>query len=338
MLSWEIIKEFCFKNLDQPKEHRSHKINARCPFCGDSKKSKIKKRLWVTFKDEEDICIFHCFNCNESGSFYKIYAFIENINEKEAREKFESTQVAIDHIKNTLLQRSPIIIKSEEKEIKNFNWIRDYCFKSDEEGYAVNIALKRLKEFRTERLIPDWVDLFIAFRDPYTGRIIIPIYNENKNIIYFQARSLAKNPTNKYLNPVADKILKQDLSKHKDPLIVTEGLIDSFMLPGHGVPSLGAFISDEFLEYLFQHSSDIIIALDNDSAGYKSLNRILNESKYAYKLKWFLMPKEYSCINDLNKLKMLNNNINIIEFVIKNSVSTTTVKILLKLDTWRNPL
>lgn len=336
MLTYDIVKEFCLNNLDIPKEHRNHKINARCPFCGGSTRSKIRKSLWVTYKDDEDVCIFHCFRCNEGGGFYKLYAFIEKISEKEARERFESTEAALEYVKNNLLKKTTIIIKNEEKEPKTFNWIKDYCFRSNEEGYAVNMALKRLSEFRKERLIPDWVDLFIAFKEPYTGRIIIPVYNENKDIIYFQARSLAKNPARKYLNPESDKTLKQDLSKHKEPLIVTEGLIDSFMLPNHGVPSLGSFISDEFLEYLFEKFKNVIIALDNDPAGYKNLNNIINESKYAYKLKYFLMPKGIE-VKDLNELKTKNKDINIINFVIDNSFSKTALQVKLKLDNWRAP-
>jgi hypothetical protein len=335
MLNWEIVKEFCFKNLELPKEHRSHKINARCPFCGDSKKSKTKKRLWVTFKDDEDICIFHCFNCNASGNFYKLYAFIKKIDEKDARERFESTDVALQHIRNNLLNKTSITLENSSTESKLFNWIKDYCFVENENGYAATIALRRLKEFRRERLIPDWVKLFIAFKEPYTGRVIIPIYDEAHNIIYFQARSLAKNPQRKYINPTADKILKQDLSKCKEPLIVTEGLIDSFMLPEHGVPCLGSSISGEFLEYLFKSFSNIIIAFDNDAAGYKGLYKILEENKYAFQMQYFLMPKEHKDINDLNELKMKHKDINIITFVVDNSFSETKTRICLKLDTWR---
>jgi hypothetical protein len=336
MLNWEIVKEFCFKKLELPKEHRSHKINSRCPFCGDSKKSKTKKRFWIKFKDDENICIFHCFNCEVRGNFYKLYAFIEKIGEKDAREKFESTHIALQYVKNNLLNKTLITLENPDTEIKLFNWIKEYCFSKGENGYTATVALRRLEDFRKKRLIPDWVELFIAFKEPYTGRVIIPIYNENGDIIYFQARSLAKNPAIKYLNPEADKILKPDLSEHKEPLIVTEGLINSFMLPRHGTPCLGSSISDEFLKYLFSKFNDIIIASDNDKAGYKGLKKILNESIYASKLKYFLMPKEYKDINDLNELKMKKkNDINIIKFVIDNSFSETKVRICLKFDTWR---
>ena len=336
MLTWDQIKSVCLNNLDQPIIYHQHKINARCPFCGDSKKSLKKKRLWVTFREDEGVCIFHCFNCEESGTFYKLYAFIKGVTEKEAIDHFESVDAAISRVKDSLISNKSLITL-EQNESRNFNWIRDYCVDVDDTGYYATAALKRLEEFRKDRLIPEWVDLFIAYKEPYAGRVIIPVYNEAGDIIYFQGRSLAKNPTIKYRNPVADKILKQDLSKHKTPLIITEGLINAFMLPEHGVASLGSFISDDFLEYLYEKFQDVIIALDNDKAGYKSLLRLLTESKYGHRLRYFLMPKEYKDINDLNELKMKHKNINIIDFVISNSGSYLSTCIILKMDKWRSP-
>ena len=49
--------------------------NFRCPFCGDSKVSKIKKRGWLVKKNNK--WFYYCFNCNVSYTFNKFLEVLD---------------------------------------------------------------------------------------------------------------------------------------------------------------------------------------------------------------------------------------------------------------------
>ena len=87
-------------------------------------------------------------------------------------------------------------------------------------------------------------------------------------------------------------------------IIVTEGILDAMTIEDHqGTTCLGASISDAWLTELYKYTrAGIIIALDNDETGIMQLKKLLKESKFASKLKYFIMPDK--SIKDLNEFKM----------------------------------
>lgn len=328
MLTWEHVKEWCFENLELAKEVNDE-INARCPFCGDSKKSKTKKRLWVKYEDGQGF--FHCFNCSESGNFYRLYAQIACVSIEEARSKFES----LGSVRQRLTKQ-PVAKIKENKEFKYFD-ILDDCFRENEEGYVASNAKRMLAAFRRERMIPNWVKLYYSFRGKYQNRIIIPIFNADGKVTYFQARRLpASSAGPKYKNPSAEKNIEFDLRDFKNPIILVEGLIDSFMLPGHGIPMLTASASDDLVNGLIS-KYDLVMAFDNDRAGYKGLIKFMEKNEHASFIRYFLMPEQYKNIGDLNELRVKFKDINIIKFVLENSYSYLKTQVFLKTDKWRTP-
>ena len=58
-------------------------ILTRCPFCGDSKKSAIKKRGWLY----EDMS-FYCFNCGTGMSGIKFLEAISGANYEDLKKEF----------------------------------------------------------------------------------------------------------------------------------------------------------------------------------------------------------------------------------------------------------
>jgi hypothetical protein len=170
-----------------------------------------------------------------------------------------------------------------------------------------NMYLKKLEQFYNSRKIPYEYKIYIAYKGKYKNRIIIPIFDEDNNIIYFQARRIpGSGITPKYDNPVAPKELCI-LNKHKFDkekyIIVHEGLIDAFMVGKQGTSCLGKEISEELLQELFKLTNKgVIVALDNDTEAYKSLARFMRKNPMARKVKYFLYPKKFEGYDDINSI------------------------------------
>jgi hypothetical protein len=168
----------------------------------------------------------------------------------------------------------------------------------------------------------------------YKNRFIIPVY-ENGELIYFQGRSMDGNVEPKYLNPVVfkeDIILNKDCFDEDQFIIITEGLIDAFMVENdQGTTCLGASISDDFLEKILSFSRKIIISLDNpmiDKSSCTNYMKIINHSKYSKLLRYFFMPNEN--LKDLNDLRLHNKKLNIYEYIVDNSVGHFKASITIK--------
>jgi hypothetical protein len=329
MLTWDKAKEWCLEHLKSAEVTGDDKIHARCPICGDSKKSLSKKRLWVN--EYGDGFAFYCYNCNESGSFYKLFSIVMGVSKDEARSKFESLDSA-----RTRLTKKPSTPKIKEPEDPEyFDDILKDCVEENEEGVMAAQATKMLRAFRGVRKIPDWVKLYFAYKGDYRNRIIIPIFNSEGRITYFQARLLPVSSIGpKYKNPKAKKNIQFDLIGFRSPIILVEGLIDSFMLPKHGIPMLTAVVPEGLINRLSDY--DIIIAFDNDKKGYEALRKFLEKDEHAAFVKYFLMPREFKELKDLNDIRIKFLDINIIEFVLQNSYSELKTKYFWSVDKWRN--
>ena len=75
MPTLEEVNQFMFENFEKVGVSKggTH-FHARCALCGDSKKSKSKKRFHLQFHSE-DCIVYNCFNCEQNGNFYKLYSF-----------------------------------------------------------------------------------------------------------------------------------------------------------------------------------------------------------------------------------------------------------------------
>ena len=191
-----------------------------------------------------------------------------------------------------------------------------------------------MKRFYINRQIPLRRNILVCHSGKYKNRFIIPVY-ENGIMVYFQGRSMNDYIEPKYLNPVVQKesiILNKEYFDPEKYIIITEGLIDAFMVENNqGTTCLGASISDDFLEKILCFSRKIIIALDNpsyDKSGCENYIKIIEESKYAKTLKYFFMPREN--IKDLNELKVSNKQLNIYDYIVNNSLKHFKASITIK--------
>lgn len=327
----EFITRFMLENFEQTtiSSDGTHFL-ARCVLCGDSKKNRYKKRFNLNYNN--GIPGWHCWNCGEHGNFITIYSIVKGLSYDEAkRELYSYNKKRVIKVMNTYKHRP----NNREKVISsdnNFNFIRDKCYTNPfdiptDVGLLHKRYLQSLRDFYESRKISRKYKIYICYSGRYKNRIILPIFNENKNIIYFQARRIPNTGiTPKYDNPKAPKflcILNKDRFDPNKNIIITEGLIDAFMIGDQGTSCLGKEISEKLIERLLKLTNKkIIVALDNDREAYKSLAKFFDKNKYAKKVKYFIYPQYFGDHTDINSYVMdQENDIDIYDLITENTVS-----------------
>ena len=319
MIDLQVVTEFVYAHFEQVKitKHGTHFL-ARCPICGDSKKNKLKRRFNLDFHN--GVPGWNCFNCDEYGNFYDIYSRLKGISYDEAVDQLKNWKWDKDRVKSRLTATK----KEEEKvEFTHYNWIKEDCIEPPER------YIKALKNFYDDRRIPKEHKLYISYKGRYANRIIIPIFDKDDNIVYFQARRIPKTGIiPKYDNPSSPKeiiIMNSHLFDPDKYIIVPEGIIDAYMIGNQGTTCLGKFISEEFLEKLLTMTSKgVIVALDNDTEGEKALFKFMNTNKFSRKVTFFSHPSEFSEYDDINSIVRGKSVQNVYELITRNSVNYST--------------
>lgn len=126
--------------------------------------------------------------------------------------------------------------------------------------------------------------------DRFRNRIIIPIQDENGDIVAFGARAVEEGQNPKYLNSSDSLIYNKsrllyglyfakDAVKQSDSIIIMEGYFDVISAQSHGVEncvaSCGTSLTSEHIKLISRYSKSrkIYLAFDNDSAGIKATQR-----------------------------------------------------------------
>lgn len=339
MANLEYVTDYVLQNIPKTKitKNGTH-FNGRCILCGDSKKSQSKKRFNLDWNNGRPM--FHCFNCGESGSFLDLYSRLEGISKGHAYKilyEHDVSQFDSESIRKKYAEEQMEEIKTETFVFQDI--LSDCLAPGDKAvGYVSQKFQNYLLSFIKLRKIPENIKIFVAYKGKYKGRIIIPIYDEKNNLIYFQGRAVNDSIKPKYLNPDLDKttvIFNISRFERDKYIIITEGLLDAFMVQPQGTTSLGSSITEEFIkELLTKSDKGAILAYDNDKPGQDSMLKFMKDNKYSNMVKYFLFPNKYSTDEDLNAL--VTNNVNILEndlydMVVKNSHSRVATEAILRL-------
>lgn len=135
--------------------------------------------------------------------------------------------------------------------------------------------------------------------DRFRNRIMIPIHDENGDIVAFGARAVEEGQNPKYLNSSDSLIYNKskllyglffakDSIKQSDSIIVMEGYFDVISAQAHGiencVASCGTSLTSEHIKLIsrYSRSRKIYLAFDSDSAGIKATTRGADVIKEAF--------------------------------------------------------
>jgi len=252
--------------LQKFKRVKDNLYNFRCPICGDSQKNKNKTRGYIyQVKNNTN---FKCHNCGASMSFNNLLKVIDvNLHKQYTLEKFKEGHTG----KNFVVEapkfefKKPIFKKTIDLPKASTNsFANDYLIKRKIDPDKFYYADKFMEWTNTQKKTFDTIK-----KDE--SRIVIPMYNESKNLIGFQGRALGKSFT-KYITVMLDeeapKVYGLETIDKKSPIYVVEGPFDSTFITN----SVALCGSDGDLGYL--KGSNIIFVYDNEPRNREIVRRV----------------------------------------------------------------
>ncbi len=265
--------------LQQFKKKGDNLWNFRCPYCGDSKKSRTKARGFV-FRKKNDL-FFKCHNCGVGASLgnlvktidsktYKDYIFerykkgVETHSSPQPEFHFNAPVFRKKGILKTLKSISELSTDHPARKIIEKRFIPS---KSLSDLYLC----ESFYQF-TNTLIPNKFPSL----DGDHPRLLIPFRDEQGEVFAYQGRAFG-NEQPKYitikLDDDKDKIFGLDRVDKSKPIYVVEGPLDSLFLD-NCVAVAGADFSNM--------KGDLIIIYDNEPRNKeinKQIEKTINQGK-----------------------------------------------------------
>jgi transcription elongation factor Elf1 len=307
-------------------------LNFRCPFCGDSRKNKSKRRGHLS----KSKGIFHCFNCGHSCSGFELIAKLKSVDERDVKKEFfkyskdeygTSLKESINSInsysgENDAIEE-PIKLYSDIDILPSWTEITKDCI-----------------EYLNKRHIfeaPGWNKRDILYYDRESDRLVFP-WRKNGRIEYYQLRALRCYQNPKYLFPkgLKKKIYGLDKVTEDIPFVCfCEGILDAIWVR-NCVAVGGIFPTVQQLNEINKtaYFDNIIWFSDNFWQDESSKKEILKRCKDYPRMRVFNWPKncKYKDINewicaDKNFHKFWNE-----DFIMKNSVTLAQAKLIISFN------
>lgn len=286
-------------------KRRNNGYNFRCPFCGDSHKSKTKSRGWIYQENGE--YKFHCFNCGYHTSFktflkhidynlfteYKIECLAENKTpEQKEYEEFVEKLKPKEYIANTFLKSLKKI-----SQLKFDNSIKQYIVnrKLPNPYHSKLFVSPNFMSF-VNSIIPDKFSQEALKNDE--TRILIPFVKDNK-IHAFQGRSLKSNSKVKYITIVLDDTIPSiygfDTCNLNQKTYVFEGPFDSMFIPNSIATAGGDLVSS----VRTLDKSNLVVVYDNEPRSKETIKKIDKAIMNGYSVCIWPENLEYKDVNDM---------------------------------------
>ena len=280
--------------LQQFKKKGDFLWNFRCPYCGDSQKSRTKARGFV-YRKKNDL-FYRCHNCGVGTTLGKL---IEHLDSKS--------------YKDYIMERYKSGVKTVNKEPEfKFN---EPVFRSKDVCSTLN-SLEELQDDHPARKIIDrrnlpissYKDLFLCPEfykftnklipnkfpslDGDHPRLLIPFRDEEGEVFAYQGRAFG-NEQPKYLTiklQERDKIFGLDKIDKREEVLVVEGPLDSLFLDnciavaGADVPNLDC---------------DFTVVFDNEPRNKELLKQVEKTINRGHKICLWPEGMEYKDINDM---------------------------------------
>ena len=342
---------------------RGTKGMALCPFHGE-------KTASMSFTDVENL--FHCFGCKMGGDIYKYVQEIHNLEFQDAVElvaekygfKLTYTETSQTNDFKNFQQKINLIdeyfreMMDSEKSKKAKEYLTSRKFnEQDLKRYGVSFIDSNVEDFQKfcdKNKISNY-DLkklgFISSNDNFLfrNRIMFPILNFRSETIAYGGRAL-EDFGPKYLNSSDSVLYKKNRNlyftkefissvKKKGYAILVEGYFDVLSLNQLGYsnsasPS-GTALTIQQLEAISRYTNKILLCFDNDEAGLKATERVLeikNQVSNQLEIHCLNLPEKYKDISELYEENeeifsiILKDNLEIIEFLIDKFIESTSDK------------
>lgn len=207
--------------------------------------------------------IFHCWKCKYKGFVKKLIDDFGNEDEKEKIKLIFPKNIKVNNFKQV---DDDVKVINENIECELPEGFRPLSKKYNSKYFYMAIKYLTNRKVDYEKIVK--YNIGYTEDGPRKFRIIIPSYNFQGKINYYEARSYISTNKPSYLKP--DYPDKQDIIFNLKninfnlPVYLVEGVFD--MLPLiNSIPLLGKNISDILIKKLVENNSKVIICLDEDA-------------------------------------------------------------------------
>jgi DNA primase len=221
-----------------------------CPFCNHH-----KKKLQVNLDTQR----WHCWVCDSKGRSIQSLLRKLNVDIRDLN-RLKDIYGEDDY---TLVEKDEYVAKLQlPSEFKQLH------FKPKGFNPEYNQAINYLKERGITQADIVKYNIGYCSEGLYFGRIIVPSYDENGDLNYFVARSYYKEERMKYKNPPVnrDVIVFDNQINWNEPIILCEGVFDSFSIKRNCIPLLGKFLLSKLKNKIIDKGvKEVTIMLDSDA-------------------------------------------------------------------------
>lgn len=219
--------------------------------------------------------LWRCFKTSNKGNFVYLYSIVERIPYKKAYENF----LFENFLHEDLEVKPEQVIKDFDDTTKfkllDLNDIKDDALHATACEYILGRGMETF-------------DFYLCTEGFYKDRLILPFFDSNGKLFFFQARGLHEDAWPKYLNcknlKSSQVLYPFDYDSYA-PLFITEGTFDCLSLKKCGLnatTTLSCHTSKTQMEQLKFYNGPLVCAFDSDEAGVKGARQFRS---MAYKFK-----------------------------------------------------
>ena len=291
---------------------KGDEVRVNSIFCED-----YKHHMWCNTKGgkkERANGVYHCWKTDNKGSLVTLVMTVDKCPYEEAMEilegydlTFAGLEKQVEEMVQSKSKIHKIIVENNPEEDKISLPEMTYRIQDLPDGdYFRTAAEIHLKE----RKLP-LDDFYVCVGGKYKNRVIIPYYDRNGKLIYFNGRYLGKSKDIvKYMGP--DKktgISKEDViympqkwPEDGSKIYLTEGEFDAYSISIAGLNGValgGKEIHDT--QFYLMRKYQFVISLDNDMAGKGALKKFGDflESRGVNKIGYIRPPTKYKDWNEM---------------------------------------
>lgn len=271
-------------------------MNMSCPFCGDSKSNTRKARGYV-YQGKGKLT-YHCHNCGITGGVDKILKLLDPmLHDEYIKERFikpEKVQMPIYHFeppKFTSVEQLTSLAKVST--LSNTHPVTKWV-------ESRKIPLDAYKRLYFTKTFMGWTNTLLPYKfdkkalENDEPRLVIPLVDNDRNLLGFQGRSFKKNSLLRYITIMLDehhpKLFGWDFVDPEKKMYVVEGPIDSLFLP-NCLASAGADLSSN-LDVVCKDKLKFVLVFDREPRNADIGKRVLSCISKGYSVS--LLPESMS--------------------------------------------
>ena len=247
-----------------------------------------KNKMWCSpsgGRHKREGGVYHCWKTDSKGTLVSLVMKVDNCPYDEAIDTLggdESLANLEEKIKDFFANK-----ESNAEGLSNNQPPKNTSLELPENTFLISSLPKNdinginSKVYLNDRKIPH-KELMVCTYGKYKNRIIIPYYDKEGKLIYFNSRSIERRPKIRYLGPPkeigvgkGDVIFMSSWPDKESRVYLTEGEFDALSLSACGLNGAacgGKYLTSKQVAILSDYK--VSVCLDNDNAGLDALKTV----------------------------------------------------------------